>query len=111
MALATLRREAERLRATIRTATRRDRQALEHFRRDPARLMTAAGLAPDDWQAGLLRRRAARTLLLCSRQAGKSTAAAALSLGAALMEPRALVLLLSPSLRQSGELFRKLLDL
>jgi hypothetical protein len=45
-------------------------------------------------------------LLLCSRQAGKSTTAAALALQAALLEPPALVLLLSPTLRQSGELFR-----
>jgi hypothetical protein len=45
-------------------------------------------------------------LLLCSRQAGKSTVAAALALLAALLQPPALVLLLSPTLRQSGELFR-----
>jgi hypothetical protein len=51
-------------------------------------------------------------LLLCSRQAGKSLTAAALALQAALLEPPALVLLLSPTLRQSGELFRaKLLPL
>jgi hypothetical protein len=45
-------------------------------------------------------------LLLCSRQAGKSTAAAALALREALLWPGSLVLLLSPTLRQSGELFR-----
>jgi hypothetical protein len=45
-------------------------------------------------------------LLLYSRQAGKSQTAAALALRAALLEPPALVLLLSPSQRQSGELFR-----
>ena len=51
-------------------------------------------------------------LLLCSRQAGKSQTAAALPPKAALLEPRSLVLLLSPTLRQSGELFRaKLLPL
>lgn len=44
--------------------------------------------------------------MLCSRQAGKSTTAAALALKAALLHPPALVLLLSPTLRQSGELFR-----
>jgi hypothetical protein len=43
---------------------------------------------------------------LCSRQAGKSQTAAALALQAALLEPPSLVLLLSPTLRQSGELFR-----
>jgi hypothetical protein len=45
-------------------------------------------------------------LLLCSRQTGKSTTAAALALREALVFPPALVLLLSPTLRQSGELFR-----
>jgi len=45
-------------------------------------------------------------LLLCCRQAGKSTTAAALALRAALLEAPALVLLLSPTQRQSGELFR-----
>jgi Terminase large subunit, T4likevirus-type, N-terminal len=50
-------------------------------------------------------------LLLCSRQAGKSTTAAGLALGEALLTPKATVLLLSPSERQSGELFRKARDL
>jgi hypothetical protein len=44
--------------------------------------------------------------MLCSRQSGKSQTAAALALRAALLEAPALVLLLSPTLRQSGELFR-----
>jgi hypothetical protein len=52
-----------------------------------------------------------RTLLLCSRQAGKSSVAAAVALRTALLRPASPVLLLSPSLRQSGELFRKVLDL
>jgi hypothetical protein len=68
-------------------------------------------MAPDDWQAALLRSRAARVLLLCCRQAGKSLTAAALALKTALLEPGSLVLLLSPTLRQSGELFRKAADL
>jgi hypothetical protein len=49
--------------------------------------------------------------MLAARQAGKSQVAAALALRVALLTPRALVLLLSPSLRQSAELFRKVLDL
>jgi hypothetical protein len=44
--------------------------------------------------------------MLCSRQAGKSQVAAALAVRTALFQAPALVLLLSPSLRQSGELFR-----
>jgi len=78
---------------------------------DPALVMARAGLTPDPWQAELLRSRAKRALLLCTRQAGKSTVTAALALHEAMYRPPALVLLLSPSLRQSGELFRKVLSL
>lgn len=42
---------------------------------------------------------------------GHSTVAAALVLRAVLLEPRSTVFVLSPSLRQSSELFRKVLDL
>ncbi len=50
--------------------------------------------------------------MLACRQGGKSTASAALALREALLTPRSLVLLLSPTQRQSGELFRdKLLRL
>jgi predicted phage terminase large subunit-like protein len=78
----------------------------DRFWVDPARVMADAGMPPDPWQAKLLRAAPRRTLLLCSRQAGKSQTAAALALHAALCEAPALVLLLSPTLRQSGELFR-----
>jgi Terminase large subunit, T4likevirus-type, N-terminal len=68
--------------------------------------MTATGLQPDPWQTTLLLSTSDRLLLLCSRQAGKSLSAAALALLLALRQPPALILLLSPTLRQSGELFR-----
>lgn len=77
---------------------------------DPALMMTRAGLPPDPWQADLLRSQAKQALLLCTRQAGKSTVTAAMALHEALYHAPALVLLLSPSLRQSGELFRKVAD-
>jgi Terminase large subunit, T4likevirus-type, N-terminal len=64
-------------------------------------------MTPDPWQTTLLRSTSNRQQLLCSRQAGKSTAAAALALLTALLKPPALTLLLSPTLRQSGELFRQ----
>jgi hypothetical protein len=73
---------------------------------DPARFMEHLGLPPDPWQENILRRDALRALLLCGRQVGKSTVAAVLALHRALYRPPALVLLLSPALRQSGELFR-----
>jgi hypothetical protein len=71
-------------------------------------MMTSLGLEPDEWQARVLRSVADRLLLLCSRQSGKSTTTAILALHTAMVREGSLILLLSPSLRQSGELFRKL---
>jgi hypothetical protein len=73
--------------------------------------MSWAGLAPDPWQARVLRSPSKRLLLLCCRQAGKSSTGAALALRTALLRARSLSLLLAPSQRQSGELFRKVLGL
>src|ERR1700722_8332122 len=67
---------------------------------DPALILADAGFPPDPWQRDLLRAAPTRTLLLCSRQPGKSNTQAA------LLDPRALALLLPPPLRQSGELFK-----
>ena len=64
------------------------------------------GLDPDPWQADVLRSSSTRILLNCARQTGKSTVTAVLALHSALFRPESLVLLLSPSLRQSGELFK-----
>ena len=74
---------------------------------DPPRLMEAAGLPPDPWQADVLRSQAPQQLLLCTRQAGKSTTTAAKAVHEAVFRPGSLTLLLSPSLRQSSELFKK----
>src|SRR3954452_21939367 len=65
------------------------------------------GFAPDPWQVDFLRTGSSRILLNITRQGGKSTTAALLALHTALFKPKSLVLLVSPSLRQSGELFRK----
>jgi len=77
---------------------------------DPVLLAERAGITPDPWQATVLRSRSPRLLLNCSRQSGKSTTTGVLAVWTALYEPGALVLLLSPSLRQSQELFKKCLD-
>ena len=71
---------------------------------------TTAGLEPDDWQQAVLTSEAPRLLLNCSRQSGKSTTVATLAAYTALYRPPSLTLLLSPGLRQSQELFRKVLD-
>jgi len=82
----------------------------QHQVPDAVTLMRRAGLEPDAWQAELLRSGASRQLLLACRQSGKSTTCAVLALWHALSEPKSLILLLSPSLRQSQELFKKVQD-
>lgn len=77
---------------------------------DPVRLAEQMGLAPDDWQVEVLRSSAQQQLLLCSRQAGKSTTTAVLAAHEALFRPGSLTILVSPSQRQSAELFRKVRD-
>jgi hypothetical protein len=63
-------------------------------------------LEPDPWQAEVLRSPSKRILLNCSRQSGKSTITSALALHTATYQPGSLTLCLSPTLRQSSELFR-----
>jgi hypothetical protein len=77
---------------------------------DPTALSRAAGIDPDPWQADLLRSDDPQVLLNCSRQSGKSTTTGTLAYHVAAYQPPALVLLLSPTQRQSGELFRKVRD-
>src|SRR5215472_6153378 len=68
------------------------------------------GFVPDPWQERVLRSPSRQIVLNVSRQAGKSTTVAALALHTALYEPGALILLVSPSQRQSRELFAKAMD-
>jgi hypothetical protein len=111
MATATLAREVSRLKVAVAQRWAVQTPLLERLRQDPSRILATGGMRPDPWQAQLLRDTPSRVLMLCARQVGKSTTAAALALKAALLEAPALVLLLSPTLRQSGELFRAKLKL
>jgi hypothetical protein len=77
---------------------------------DPVQLAERAGIAADPWQADVLRSTAPCLALNCCRQAGKSLMAAILAVHTVVYTPASLVLVLSPSLRQSQELFRKCLD-
>jgi hypothetical protein len=70
----------------------------------------ALRLEPDPWQAEVLRSTSKRILLNCSRQSGKSTVTAILALHTAIFHPGSLILCLSPTLRQSGELFHTVSD-
>src|SRR5687768_2739656 len=74
---------------------------------DPVRLARRLGMAPDPWQQQFLRSTSRQQILLCSRQSGKSTSAAARAIHKALYQPGSPILCLSPTQRQSGELFRK----
>ncbi|MEO1088230.1 MAG: hypothetical protein AAFY88_28695, partial [Acidobacteriota bacterium] len=99
--------------------------AVKHFRRlvetrraelppkhlAPIELARRAGIEPDPWQCSVLDSRASRILLNCSRQSGKSTITALLAVHTAYYSAGSLVLLLSPSLRQSGELFKKAIEI
>src|SRR6266571_2017904 len=78
---------------------------------DPVQMAQAAGITLDPWQANMVRSTSQRLLLNCSRQSGKSLDAAVLADHTCLYEPGSLVLLLSPSLRQSQELFRACLSI
>jgi len=78
---------------------------------DALALMVAAGMQPDPWQEAVAQSEADRILLNCYRQLGKTQIAAAIALETAMHEPGALVLVLSPSLRQSSESFRQIVSL
>lgn len=68
--------------------------------------MRAAGMAPDPVQTRVATT-AGNQLWLCHRQWGKSSTVGAIALADACAAPDGLILLVSRSLRQSGELFRK----
>jgi hypothetical protein len=68
------------------------------------------GFIPDAWQEQVPTSTSPRLVMNICRQAGKSTISAILALHQALYSPGSLILLVSPSLRQSAELFRKVGD-
>jgi hypothetical protein len=68
---------------------------------------TQLGFVADGVQAELLGGRVKRGILNCTRQWGKSSVAAVRALHRAVFSPGSLVLVMSPSLRQSGEFVGK----
>src|SRR5215218_7365822 len=79
------------------------------FALDRVSFARALGLEPDPWQEDSLRSTSKRVLLNCCRQSGKSTMTAVIALHRALFRPGSLILCLAPALRQSQELFGKVL--
>jgi hypothetical protein len=74
---------------------------------DPTLIAADVGIEQlDAWQAKLIDEPPKRLLCCCGRQVGKSTAAAVCALNAVIYQAPATVVLISPSLRQSVELFR-----
>lgn len=75
---------------------------------DPAELAPVVGMEPDVWQVELLRSTHPRLLVNVCRQGGKSTTTSVLATHRAVYVPGSTVLCVSPSQRQSGELFKKI---
>lgn len=71
----------------------------------------ALGFAPDPWQHTVLTSTSKKIILCASRQSGKSTTTGIVALHEAIYQPGSLCLLLSPSLRQSAEMARKVTQL
>ena len=71
---------------------------------DPVRFGRRLGFEPEPWQARLLRTVAARVLVRCARQTGKTTTVGLRALHTAMHHPGRDVLVISPSQRQSDEL-------
>lgn len=106
--------EADALRYLYRRerALRPVERATRPFEKDAALFAREAlGLELDQWQEQVLASSSKRQLLNVTRQGGKSTTAAVKALHTAAFQPGSLVLMVSPSLRQSNELYRKWRDL
>jgi hypothetical protein len=74
---------------------------------DPSLILDDIGIVPDAWQRRVLRSRSELLLLNAHRQAGKSLGVSGLAIKTALYDEGSLTLLVSASLRQSKELFKK----
>jgi len=78
------------------------------FKLDPVTwCREALGYHPDEWAQSVMMSPARYVIENVSRQAGKSTMSSALAVHRAVFFDRSLILLVSPTLRQSGELQRK----
>jgi hypothetical protein len=88
-------------------ALREDRDLADPLIRDRSSVFAALGIIADPWQRELIESSAAQTLVLASRQTGKSSASAACALTEALLNPPAEVLIISRAQRQSAEVLRK----
>ncbi|GAA5162571.1 terminase large subunit domain-containing protein [Ornithinimicrobium tianjinense] len=70
---------------------------------DPVAFAGGIGFHSEAWQSSLLRSSSRRVLVRCARQVGKTTTTSIKALHTALYRPESLVLVISPSQRQSDE--------
>lgn len=75
----------------------------------PAIFASFCGYELDDWQREALTTKHNRLAIACSRQAGKSFCLSLMATHNLLFRPGSLTLLLAPTLRQSAELFLRVL--
>jgi len=75
---------------------------------DPGAYLQTLGFTPYEWQEKALEPGIKRLILNCCRQAGKSTVIAAKAIHRAKFWSNSLILLVSPSERQSKELMQKI---
>jgi hypothetical protein len=73
---------------------------------DPSLFALDCGLTPEKWQADWMRARPRKVAASCSRQSGKSTAAALIGLQTAVSIPGSLSIIGGPAQRQSNEFVR-----
>lgn len=71
---------------------------------DPVVFGESLGFEAEGWQKALLRSTAPRSLVLCARQVGKTRTTSLKALWTALYNPGRLVLIISPTARQSDEM-------
>lgn len=77
----------------------------------PVEMARSIGLVLDPWQERIVGTSKAQTIVLCSRQAGKSTSTSFKVIHTAITEPRSICLILSPGERQSGLMFKKVKEM
>jgi Terminase large subunit, T4likevirus-type, N-terminal len=75
----------------------------------PVKMAEKLGFQLDDWQKSLMLSTSKRICANCGRQTGKTQAAILLVLWTSLTQPNSTSLLLAPSLRQSGESFKRII--
>ena len=77
---------------------------------DPIALAQSMGFTPDHWQRRILETTKRQTIILCSRQSGKSATASLKAIIAAAKLPNFTCLIISPGERQSGLTLKKAKD-